>query len=215
MGSGRSELARMIFGLDPFARGRILVEGKPLDRPSPASAMAAGIAFLTEDRRGEGLLMDVSIAENTILASLRRFAGGLGLIDRAAALREAEGMGKRVHLSTDRVRQMLAKHLSGGNQQKVVIGKWLMRQPTLFILDEPTRGIDVGAKQEVYRIINALVEAGSAVLLISSEIEELMGLSDRILTIRRGELTGAFERPEFDREAVMAAATGAAPAEAA
>ena len=102
----------------------------------------------------------------------------------------------------------MVKHLSGGNQQKVVIGKWLLRQPRLFILDEPTRGIDVGAKQEVYRIINSLVESGSAVLLISSEIEELIGLSDRILTINRGELTGSFARRDFDREAIMTSATG-------
>ncbi len=207
MGSGRSELARMIFGIDPFAQGSILISGKPLERPTPASAMEAGIAFLTEDRRGEGLLMDFTITENTILASLRRFAGAAGLIDRSAALREAAEMGKQVHLSTDRVSAMLAKHLSGGNQQKVVIGKWLMRVPKVFILDEPTRGIDVGAKQEVFRIINALVEAGSAVLLISSEIEELIGLSDRILTINRGELTGSFQREDFDREVLMAAAT--------
>ena len=104
---------------------------------------------------------------------------------------------------------MLAKHLSGGNQQKVVFGKWLMRAPSVFILDEPTRGIDVGAKQEVYRIMNAMVERGSAVLLISSEIEELIGLSDRILAISRGALTGTFERSRFDRESIMAAATGA------
>jgi ribose transport system ATP-binding protein len=124
-------------------------------------------------------------------------------------------MGQRVRLSTDRVTQMRAKHLSGGNQQKVVIGKWLMRTPRVFILDEPTRGIDVGAKQEVYRIINALVESGGAVLLISSEIEELIGLSDRILSIRRGELTGEFQRADFDREIIMTAATRGARAEAA
>jgi ABC-type sugar transport system ATPase subunit len=209
MGSGRSELARMIFGLDPFATGTIEVAGEALSSPTPAAAMAAGIAFLTEDRRHEGLLMDFSIAENTVLASLRSVAGGLGLIDPGKVVAASREMAKTVHLSTDRVTETSVKHLSGGNQQKVVIGKWLMRQPSLFILDEPTRGIDVGAKQEVYRIINKLVEAGSAVLLISSEIEELIGLSDRILSISRGELTGSFQGPGFDREAIMAAATRA------
>jgi ABC-type sugar transport system ATPase subunit len=207
MGSGRSELARMIFGLDPFARGDVIVDGRPIAEPGPAACMEAGIAFLTEDRRHEGLLMDSSIAENTILASLADFSGPAGLVDGGKVADAATSMARKVHLSTDRVTETKAKHLSGGNQQKVVIGKWLMRKPKVFILDEPTRGIDVGAKQEVYKIVNALVEDGSAVLLISSEIEELIGLSDRILTISRGEITGGFERSRFDREAIMAAAT--------
>ena len=206
MGSGRSELARMIFGLDRFSKGRIIVSGRTLDDPTPAKAMAAGIAFLTEDRRGEGLLMDFTIAENLVLASLESVAGKFGFLTSSRITGVSADMAKAVHLSTDRVDATQVKHLSGGNQQKVVIGKWLRRQPKIFILDEPTRGIDVGAKQEVYRIINALVEAGSAVLLISSEIEELIGLSDRILTISRGELTGSFERDNFDREAIMTAA---------
>jgi ribose transport system ATP-binding protein len=210
MGSGRSELARMIFGLDPFRSGSIIVGGKLLGTPNPAKAMEAGIAFLTEDRRGEGLLMDFSIAENMVLASLRAVAGRLGILDQGRIARQSREMAASMHLSTDRVEETLVKHLSGGNQQKVVIGKWLRREPRVFILDEPTRGIDVGAKQEVYRIINALVERGSAVLLISSEIEELIGLSDRILTISRGEITAGFERKSFDREAIMAAATGVA-----
>ena len=211
MGSGRSELARMIFGIDPFQRGSIEVGGVALTDPTPIRAIATGLAFLTEDRRGEGLLMEIAIAENTILASLRAVANRIGLIDQGR-VREAAGiLSRRVHLSTERVAETQVKHLSGGNQQKVVIAKWLMRAPRVFILDEPTRGIDVGAKQEVYRIINALVEAGSAVLLISSEIEELIGLADRILTIRRGELTGSFDRVNFDREAIMAAAAGGGP----
>lgn len=215
MGSGRSELARMIFGLDPYRAGTITIYGKPLQYLTPQMAMAAGIAFLTEDRRGEGLLMDFAIAENTVLASLREFAGTFGILDSSAISTAAREMAASMHLSTDKVDDTRVKHLSGGNQQKVVIGKWLRRQPKLFILDEPTRGIDVGAKQEVYRIINGLVERGSAVLLISSEIEELMGLSDRILTISRGQLTGSFNQKPFDREAIMAAAAGVGRLEAA
>ena len=213
MGSGRSELARILFGLDPFAAGEIRAGGRVLAGHGAAEAMEAGLAFLTENRREEGLLMEASVTDNVVLASLEELAGRLGLLDRRAAGRRAGETAQRVRLSTEAVDETLAKHLSGGNQQKVVIGKWLMRGPRVFILDEPTRGIDVGAKQEVYRIVNALVEAGAAVLLISSEIEELVGLSDRILTIRRGELGPAFERTAFDREAIMAAATGAALAE--
>jgi ribose transport system ATP-binding protein len=210
MGSGRSELARMLFGLDRFTEGRISVNGQPLLDPTPAKAMAAGMAFLTEDRRGEGLLMDFSIAENMVLASLKSMSSRFGLLDRDRIAGAARDMAASMHLSTDRVDDTMVKYLSGGNQQKVVIGKWLRRAPKIFILDEPTRGIDVGAKQEVYRIINALVEQGSGVLLISSEIEELIGLSDRILTITRGAFTGSFIRKEFDREAIMTAATGLA-----
>jgi ribose transport system ATP-binding protein len=215
MGSGRSELARMIFGLDPFRTGAISVDGKPLEKPTPQTAMGAGIAFLTEDRRREGLLMDFSIADNIVLASLREVAGAFGILDSGRISRVSREMAASMRLSTDKVDDTRVKHLSGGNQQKVVIGKWLRRQPKLFILDEPTRGIDVGAKQEVYRIINGLVARGSSVLLISSEIEELMGLSDRILTISRGELTGSFDERPFDREAIMAAAAGVGRLEAA
>jgi ABC-type sugar transport system ATPase subunit len=206
MGSGRSELARLIFGLDPMESGTIEVAGTRLMRPTPKASMAAGLAFLTEDRRNEGLLMDASIVDNIGLTFLKRFKIGPGFIGGKALNTTASELARMVHLSTDRVQDTLAKHLSGGNQQKVVIAKWLLRRPKVFILDEPTRGIDVGAKQEVYRIINRLVEEGGAVFLISSEIEEVMGLSDRILTINKGEITGSFERSGFDREAILAAA---------
>ncbi len=206
MGSGRSELARILFGLDPYQTGTIAVDGATYEPGSPRAAMAAGVAFLTEDRRTEGLLMAMPIADNTVLASLGRFRNALGLLDRTRIGAVSRQMARIVHLSTDKVDSTLVKHLSGGNQQKVVIGKWLLREPRLFILDEPTRGIDVGAKQEVYRIINQLVEGGGAVLLISSEIEEVIGLADRILTINAGELTGEFHRDAFDRETIMAAA---------
>ena len=206
MGSGRSELARLIFGLDPLESGTIEVAGTRLVRPSPKASMAAGLAFLTEDRRNEGLLMDASIVDNIGLTFLKRFKAGPGIVSGQALNRTAAELARMVHLSTDRVQDTLVKHLSGGNQQKVVIAKWLLRRPKVFILDEPTRGIDVGAKQEVYRIINKIVEEGGAVFLISSEIEEVMGLSDRILTINKGEITGSFERSQFDREAILAAA---------
>ena len=211
MGSGRSELARMVFGLDRYARGRVEVAGRPVAAGSPGAAMAAGMAMLTEDRRADGVLMSATIADNVVLGALRAHAGRLGLVDGFRAARSARAMGRAVRLSTEDVTRVEARNLSGGNQQKVVFAKWLLRRPLLFILDEPTRGIDVGAKQEVYRLIAELVTAGGGVLLISSEVEELVGLSDRILALRRGEVVGTFQRDTFDREAIMAAAATGRP----
>ena len=209
MGSGRSELARMVFGLDRYAAGAVEMSGRPVAGGSPAAAMAAGMAMLTEDRRADGLLMTATIADNVVLAALRAQSGRLGLVASRRAVAAARDIGRAVRLTTENLTHAEARHLSGGNQQKVVLGKWLLRQPRLFILDEPTRGIDIGAKHEIYRLVNALVEAGSGVLLISSEIEELVGLSDRILVLHRGEVVGSFQRDAFDREAIMTmAATG-------
>jgi ABC-type sugar transport system ATPase subunit len=207
MGSGRSEMARILFGLDPYASGRILVDGQPLERPTPEAAMARGIAFLTEDRRAEGLMMDGPIADNLALPSLPNFAGGFGrLIERTRLGDAVERTGRDVQVNARDFVQTLVKNLSGGNQQKVVIGKWLLRSPRLFILDEPTRGIDVGAKYEVYKIINELAGQGTGVLVISSEIEELIGICDRILVMSHGEIRAGYERAKFDRERIMRSA---------
>jgi len=204
MGAGRSELARIVFGLDEFESGRIVVEGAPLETVTPEICMARGMAFLTEDRRGEGLLMDASISDNAALASLRAYAGKLtGWISRRRLEEEVAEVSRRVQVNTTDYRNTLVKNLSGGNQQKVVIGKWLLREPKVFILDEPTRGIDVGAKFEVYKIINQLVADGTAVLFISSEMEELIGMCDRILVMHRGEITAVHDRHEFDSERIL------------
>ena len=204
MGAGRSELARILFGLDEFQSGRIVLDGAPLDEVTPERCMARGMAFLTEDRRGEGLLMDASISDNAALASLRAYAGKLtGWIGRRRLEDDVAAVSKRVQVNTTDYRSTLVKNLSGGNQQKVVIAKWLLRQPKVFILDEPTRGIDVGAKFEVYKIINQLVAEGTSVLFISSEMEELIGMCDRIIVMHRGEITGAHERGEFDSERIL------------
>ncbi len=204
MGSGRSELARILFGLDPFAVGTIAVDGRPLQAPAPQTAMDRGIAFLTEDRRAEGLMMAASIADNIALSSLPRFAPGWArLLERTRLGAAVERTGRDVQVNAADFVQTLVKNLSGGNQQKVVIGKWLLRGPRLFILDEPTRGIDVGAKYEVYKIINRLAAEGTGILMISSEIEELIGMCDRILVMGQGEIRGEFECAGFDREAIM------------
>ena len=204
MGSGRSELARILFGLDPFASGTIAVDGVPLEAPTPQAAMERGIAFLTEDRRAEGLLMAAPVADNLALPSLPAYATGWGrLLERTRLGEAVERTGRDVQVNARDFARTLVKNLSGGNQQKVVIGKWLLRGPRLFILDEPTRGIDVGAKYEVYKLVNRLAEDGTGLLVISSEIEELIGMCDRILVMGHGEIRGEFERAAFEREAIL------------
>jgi ribose transport system ATP-binding protein len=207
MGSGRSELARILFGLDPYAQGEIRVGDTRLPPLAPRAAMERGVAFLTEDRRGEGLMMEAPIADNIVLPSLReRSSGFLRWLKPAELGEAARGMAERVRVNAKAIDRTAVRTLSGGNQQKVVIAKWLLRAPSIFILDEPTRGIDVGAKYEVYKIINQMVAAGAAILFISSEIEELIGMADRIMVMGRGEVRGFFNRADFDRETLMSAA---------
>jgi ribose transport system ATP-binding protein len=204
MGSGRSEMARILFGLDPKSSGTIEIDGAPLPAPTPQAAMDRGIAFLTEDRRVEGLMMGAAIADNIALPSLPNYAAGWGrLLERTRLGDAVSRTGRDVQVNAGDFVRTLVKNLSGGNQQKVVIGKWLLRGPRLFILDEPTRGIDVGAKYEVYKIINRLAADGTGILMISSEIEELIGMCDRILVMGHGEIRGEFTRQQFDREAIL------------
>jgi ribose transport system ATP-binding protein len=209
MGSGRSELARTLFGLDPYAAGSVRVGGRSLRSGDVAARLAAGVAFLTEDRRHEGLLLDASVSDNMALAALARFASAhSGVIHRAPLAAAVQTMGDSLKLKSGDVQRMPVRALSGGNQQKVVLGRWLLCQPKLFILDEPTRGIDVGAKQDIYRLLTEMAQAGMGILIISSELEELLGLCDRIVVMRRGELAGTFARARFDREAILRAAFG-------
>lgn len=209
MGAGRSELARILFGLDPFERGEIRVGGSPLRSPSPASCMDRGMAFLTEDRRAEGLMMEAPILANMALPSLLGYARAWPhLIERGRLERDAQETGASMRIAGADLGRTLVKNLSGGNQQKVVIGKWLLRHPVVFILDEPTRGIDVGAKHEVYRIIDRLAAGGAGVLFISSEIEELAGMCDRIMVMAHGEIQGTVERDAFRREDILRLAMG-------
>jgi ribose transport system ATP-binding protein len=207
MGSGRSETARILFGLDPHKSGSIELLGQTLDRATPGRCMDLGMAFLTEDRRAEGLLMSAPILSSIELTNLDRHAEShIGWIRQDTLLREADRMARKVQLSTLDIVNTLSRNLSGGNQQKVVLAKWLMRAPKLFILDEPTRGVDVGAKYEIYKIINQLVETGAGVLLISSEMEELIGMCDRILVMSNGEISGEFSRHGFNQERILEAA---------
>jgi ribose transport system ATP-binding protein len=204
MGAGRSELARMLFGIDPHEAGEVRIGGAVVPHLSPASCMEHGMAFLTEERRAEGLMMEASIADNVALASLPEFGRTwMRLIDRTRLGDEVARVSSAVRINARDLRQTLVKNLSGGNQQKAVIAKWLLHNPRVFILDEPTRGIDVGAKYEVYKIVNQLAAEGTGVLFISSEIEELTGMCDRILVMAHGEIRGEFDRAAFDREAIL------------
>lgn len=208
MGSGRSELARMLFGLDRHSQGVVRVDGRVLPPGDIKARMDAGVAFLTEDRRHEGLMPDASVADNMALAALPMFAAGGGRVKTDPLVNAIRALAQRLNLKSGDIRTAPIRTLSGGNQQKVILGRWLLRQPKLFILDEPTRGVDVGAKEEIYRLLAEMAQAGMAILMISSELEELVGLCDRMFVMRRGELTAQFERVAFDREMILRAAFG-------
>jgi len=208
MGSGRSELARIIFGLDPFESGIVKVGEATVSKPLPRRSIRNRMAFVTENRREEGLLMDASVSDNLDLLVLTRCArfGAVGVIDRAKTLALASHTLSRLQIRSGPIDRQPAKHLSGGNQQKVVIGRWILTDPAVLILDEPTRGIDVGAKCEIYGIISRLAEDGTGILYISSELEELIGMCDRILVMSNGRIQAAFDRTEFDQQRILYAA---------
>lgn len=208
MGSGRTELARILFGLDPFEEGELLMNGVPL-QGSPQDSIRRGLAFVTENRREEGLMMEATIASNLALVALRDYARPpLGVVAANRLLAEARGVSAVLQVRSGDIGEQPVKSLSGGNQQKVVIGKWLMSGPKLFIMDEPTRGVDVGAKYEIYSIMGDLAAGGNSVLFISSELDELMGMCDRMLVMSRGEITGDFAKRDFNKSSVLHAAFG-------
>jgi rhamnose transport system ATP-binding protein len=209
VGAGRTEVARAVFGIDRRTSGSVRV----LPNGEPTAAMARGVAFVPEDRRQQGLVMDMGIDHNVALASLRRLSKA-GFIFRATERRLAATWAERLRLRYGRLRDTVST-LSGGNQQKVVLGKWLARQPSLLIIDEPTRGIDIGTKAEVHRILDELAAEGMAVLMISSELPEVLGVADRILVLHEGRLTGEFARADATEDKIMRAATGQAAKDAA
>ena len=206
VGAGRTELMRCIFGADPIDAGRIWVLGKERTLRSPEQAIAAGIGLLPEDRKQQGLILKLSVRENCALASLKQLVSG-GLLRLRDEDRQAREYVERLRIRTPGIAQQV-QFLSGGNQQKVVLAKWLASRSRVLIFDEPTRGIDVGAKVEVYNLMNALVEQGVAVIMISSEMPELLGMSDRILVMHQGRITAELTRAEATQEKVLAAAMG-------
>jgi len=209
VGAGRSEVARAIFGVDRRDAGTVRVAGRALPNGDARAAMAAGMALVPEDRRQQGLVMEMGIDQNLALASLRRLSRS-GLLLRSSERRLAGTWTKRLQVKFGRLKNP-ALTLSGGNQQKVVLGKWLARDPKLLIIDEPTRGIDVGTKAEVHRILDELVTGGLAVVMISSELPEVLGMADRVLVLREGRLTAELTRAQADENTIMRAATGQDP----
>ena len=206
VGSGRTSLARALFGIDPPLGGQVLLDGQGVRIASPKDAVAVGIYLVPEDRKKDGLVLDMPIAENITLANLHHHARA-GLVDRGAERRTAEAQGKALRIKAPGM-EVAAGTLSGGNQQKVVLGKWLSMEPRVILFDEPTRGIDVGAKGEIYALMRALADRGVAILMISSDMEEVIGVSDRIVVMHEGRISGALQRDAFSEKAVLRLAIG-------
>lgn len=207
VGSGRTDVALALFGIAPADEGEIVYDGQPITVHTPDQATRLGIAYVPEDRREFGLVMPMSIAANISLPMLKRYLNRLGIVDQRKEDVTAEKYRERFSIRADSVR-LIANKLSGGNQQKVVLSKWLNTEPRLLILDEPTRGIDVGAKAEVHQIVNELAAQGLGILLISSDLPEVLAMSDRVLVMREGRQMGIFSREEANQETVMTAAMG-------
>ena len=205
VGAGRTELARAIFGADPGHAGEVWVERRRMERGDPREAKRRGMGFVTEDRQGQGIVPPLSVAENLGLASLKRNTH-VGLVNRREQRKQARKMIEDLNIRTPGPEQEI-RYLSGGNQQKAVIGKWLLADSKVLIMDEPTRGIDVGAKVEIYELMNELTENGAGILMISSDLPEVLGMSDRILVMSGGRITGELSVEEANGENVMELAT--------
>ncbi|WP_138494858.1 sugar ABC transporter ATP-binding protein [Paenibacillus pinistramenti] len=206
MGSGRTEIMRALFGLDPLDSGEIRLFGRKAVIRKPDDAVKLGIGFITEDRKDEGLILDFSVRENMVLPNLKSFSSK-GLISSQKEKSFVDMLIKRLRIKTHTA-ETAAGNLSGGNQQKVVIAKWVGIGPRVLILDEPTRGVDVGAKREIYQLMNELTGHGVAIIMVSSELPEVLGMSDRIVVVHEGRITGELGREEATQEKIMTLATG-------
>jgi ribose transport system ATP-binding protein len=206
LGSGRTELARALFGLDRIDGGRILIKGKPSSRRSPRASINAGVGFLTEDRKSEGLVLGLSVKNNICLPNIAMFSK-FGFVRARAETAAAGRYREELRIKCAGIDQRVSA-LSGGNQQKTALGKWLCSEADLLIFDEPTRGVDVGSKAEIYQLINRLTAAGTAVLMISSELPEILGMSDRILVMHQGAIAGEFRAEDATQEAILRCALG-------
>jgi ribose transport system ATP-binding protein len=207
VGAGRTEVLRALFGVEPPRAGTIKVAGKPVPVRTPCDAIRAGVALVPEDRKDQGLILEMTVRENTSLPSLARHRRAGAFIDFRREQADAEVMVQKLRLRPPNPGQVV-QTLSGGNQQKVVLAKWLLLAPKVLLLDEPTRGVDVGAKEEIYNLIEQAAETGAAVLFVSSEMPEVLGLADRILVMHEGRLSGELSRAKATEEAVMRLATG-------
>jgi ribose transport system ATP-binding protein len=206
MGAGRTEIMQAIFGYRHLDAGKIFIDGKEVTIKTPHDAIKAGIAFVTEDRKSQGLILDLSVRENFSITNLDKISAK-SLISSQKEVSMVDEMIEKLRVKTSG-RELSVKSLSGGNQQKIVIGKWLGMNPKILILDEPTRGVDVGAKKEIYQLINDLTKQGVAIIMVSSELPEILGMSDRILVIHEGKLAGVLDKSDASQEKIMQFATG-------
>jgi inositol transport system ATP-binding protein len=212
MGAGRTEVLEAIFGVAKIDGGEITIHGKPITIREPADAIANGLGLLTEDRKLTGIMGVLSVADNMTIASLDRFSPRGWLMKRRMNA-ECQRQREALAIKTPSLAQLI-KLLSGGNQQKVLVSRWLLTTPDILMIDEPTRGIDVGAKAEIHRLMSTLAQQGKAILMVSSELPEILGMSDRVLVMHEGRITGEFTREEVTQEKIMTAATGGAAAAA-
>ncbi len=209
VGAGRTEIVRSVAGADVPEAGEIAIDGKRLRVRRPEDGIAAGIAFITEDRKAQGLVLGMTVRENVTLAHLADYVGADRLIDRPREREAAARMVEELRVRTPSIEQIV-RNLSGGNQQKVVLAKWLLGKARVFLFDEPTRGIDIGAKAEIYGLMRELANGGAAIVMVSSDLPEVLGMSHRILVVRGGRIAAEFSRAQATPEAVIAAATKAA-----
>lgn len=201
IGAGRTELMNAIFGLEKPDSGEVFFEGRKVEIRRPSDAIRHGIAYVTEDRKNEGLVLEMGVGQNITIASMKMLSSGM-FIKRQEEKKTIDDQIRALRIKVHSPRQLVGK-LSGGNQQKVVLAKWMMKNPKLLILDEPTRGIDIGAKSEIYKLMGEFVEKGNSIIMISSEMPEAMGMSDRILVLSNGRLSGELSREEFAQEDIM------------
>ena len=206
MGAGRTDVARAIFGADKFDSGEIYVKGKHVQIRNPKDAVVAGIGYLSEDRKRYGLTLGMDVKENVVMASMRQFMRWRGWMDFKKAAAKAKEIVEALNIKTPSLEQKV-QYLSGGNQQKVVMGKWLTADTDILIFDEPTRGIDVGAKSEIYKLLNDLAQNGKSIIMISSELPEILRMSHRVVVMCEGRVTGILGADEMDQESIMKCAT--------
>jgi ribose transport system ATP-binding protein len=207
VGAGRTEMLRTLFGIDQPISGCVLIDGTPVVLDSPQAAIRAGIALVPEDRKQDGLIIDMNVRRNVSLAGLDKHKRFGLFLNRSREKTDSQAMVKDLRIKTPHDGQ-IARFLSGGNQQKIVLGKWLALKPRLLLLDEPTRGIDVGAKQEIYQLMESLAKEGLAILFVSSEMEEILGMSDRVIVMHEGKITGQIDRQDMSEESIMRLALG-------
>jgi inositol transport system ATP-binding protein len=207
LGAGRSSVAKALFGVTPATSGRICLRGRQTFIDSPATALSYGMAFVTEDRQETGCFLNLSVLENMEIAVLHNRYTAWGLVSQSVLTAECERLRQVLRIKVADLQECI-QNLSGGNQQKALLGRWLLTDPGILILDEPTRGIDVAAKAEIHRLISTLAATGVGVILISSEMAELLGMCDRIIVMHEGRMTGTLERSEADQIKIMRLASG-------